>query len=497
MQLRPYQETALAETLANLDKRPVLVAPTGSGKTTMGVAVAQGFRLLWIAHRRELIEQAAERLRSVGRAPDIVCASIHGDVGDGETIVASVQTLARRKIPEADLTIIDECHHATSLSYLRITQSATRLLGLTATPFRLDGRGLRDAGFGAIVVAATPKELMHQGYLVRPGYWAPSSPDLDGIRIKHGDYDQEALALEMSKAKLVGDAVEHYKKIAPDTLAVAFCVNIEHSRIVAEAFEKSDIPAAVLSGETPTGERVAILEKFRRGEIKVIANCDVISEGFDLPEMQTVILLRPTKSLCRYIQMIGRALRPPGPAYVIDHANNYKEHGPVDQDIEYTLDAKIKKPKPPPMRTCPACYAILDGQPDVCPECGHIFEPKNTPPRVIEKEAGELVRISPYSERRERWYALYNDSPHMAVANYIAEYGREPVLAFTRFIVDEEGNRDYRRRAFAGFLDITGEDVDTWGRAHTEYRRVYGKAPEAFARARRALRDPEGAGSAL
>jgi superfamily II DNA or RNA helicase len=308
--LRPYHQRALDALRAVWQRNPVLVAPTGSGKTTIAAhlvagAVGRGRRVLFLAHRKELIDQAA--VRFLGYVPDvgIVKAGITPTPA-ARVQVASVQTLVNRTPPPADVVVIDECHHATAATYQTILgwyPTACRV-GLTATPFRTDGTGLGSAGFGDLVVAATPQELIDEGSLLEPRVFeAVETPDLKGVRTTGGDFAPGELALRVDTPKLIGDIVEAWKTYAADRLTVVFACTVAHSRHIVEQF--GDI-AAHLDGTTPADERDAILERFAAGDIRIVSNYGVLTEGWDVPAAGACVLARPTKSLGLFLQMAGQ-----------------------------------------------------------------------------------------------------------------------------------------------------------------------------------------------
>lgn len=410
VELRDYQARAVdgvRDAFRSGARAPLLVAPTGAGKTVMfsyithGTA-ARGKRAMILVHRRELIRQASAKLDAAGVA--------HGIVAPGHTPtrdlvqVASVQTIARRlgdpRYPAPDLIVCDEAHHAIAGQWAQVVAAypAARILGVTATPQRLDGRGLGiEAGgcFDALVMGPTMGDLMAAGYLTPCRIFAPAeAPDLSGVRIKGGDYDTRGLEGAMSGARVVGNAVEHYARHAPGLPAILFSPSVAHAEATAAAFRAAGWRAVAASGATPTPERDAAIAGLGTGAVQVLCSCDLISEGLDVPAVGAVILLRPTKSLGLYLQQVGRGLRPaPGKTHllVLDHAGNTLAHGLPEAEREWTLAGKAKKrgEQPPPTRQCPACFAV-HAPAAACPECGHAYAAK---PREIETVDGTLAEI--------------------------------------------------------------------------------------------------------
>jgi len=411
IQLRDYQQTAIEgvrEAFRAGHRAPLLVAPTGAGKTVMFGFVAsetakRGRRVLILAHRRELIRQASRKLTETG-VP-------HGIIAPGNTPtrdlvqVASVQTLGRRinRADAPDLIVIDEAHHAVAGQWAQIIAAypQARLMGVTATPERMDGRGLGvGAGgcFDSLVMGPAVADLVTGGFLTPTKIWAPSeAPDLSGVRTRGGDYDAGALADAMAKPQIVGDAVAHYQKHAPGQPAILFSPSVAHAEAMAEAFRAAGIRAVAASGATEASKRDAAIAGLATGAVQVLCSCDLISEGLDVPAVGAVILLRPTKSLGLYLQQVGRGLRPaPGKAHlvVLDHAGNTLRHGPPEMPREWSLAGRPKKKRDqddaPPARQCPECFAVHAPAP-CCPECGHEYKSGG---REIEHVAGELSEVT-------------------------------------------------------------------------------------------------------
>jgi len=410
VQLRDYQERAIEgvrDSFRQGHKRTLLVSPTGSGKTLMFSYISAGMarndkRIVIIAHRRELLKQISAALKNVGVKHAILAAGTMG-LPRANVVVASVFTLARRlaKFPEPDLIIGDEAHHFTPDStWGKVVQAFpnARVLGVTATPERLDGKGL-GLLFDDMVMGPTVAELTEQGFLSPAEVYAPSKPDLSRARTRMGDYVTKDLEDTMDKPSITGSAVAHYTKLAAGRRAVAFCVSVKHAKDVAEDFRLAGYHASHVDGGMDERERDGILAKFEAGEIQILTSCDLISEGFDLPAIEVAILLRPTKSLSMYLQQVGRAIRPsPGKekTIVLDHAGNTKMHGFIDEHREWQLTADSARKKrtaeevAATIRSCPKCFAEHRPSP-VCPRCGHVYQLKS---RKVQQVDGELVQIS-------------------------------------------------------------------------------------------------------
>lgn len=387
--LRPYQVAAIEQVRAALKshaRRVVVVLPTGAGKTSVAAEIIasadrKGSRVWFIAHRQELILQARDRLRQWGIEPGVIWAQEPMDL-DRMVQVVSLQTLTRRlrdgKVKaDAAVIIVDECHHATASTYRAVLDLHPEaiVLGLTATPCRADGTGLVDV-FEHVVIGVQPGELERDGFLVKPTVFAGASPNLGGVHIRRGDFDATELAAAVNGAGLTGKIVEtHELRVGRGKRTIAFAVDVEHSQSIAEAFRQAGYRAEHLDGATDTEERAAKLGALRRGEIEILTNCSLFGEGLDVPDLDAVILARPTKSLALYLQQCGRVLRPaPGKerAVILDHGGNVERHGWPTADRPWSLEGKKKRDGAgeAPTRECPECEAIIPLGCTVCPECG-------------------------------------------------------------------------------------------------------------------------------
>ena len=409
MQLRPHQTKAIEDLRAAYGagyKAPVLVMGTGGGKTaTSSViirsAVARGRRVWFMAHLREILDTTSAKLTAEGIDHGYIMAGRQYDPSPAVHVVM-VQTAARRldKLPRPDLIVIDECHLAVAATYRQVVDAVGNpaLLGLTATPARLDGRGLVEM-FDTLVQSCDTAQLQADGLLVPIRYYAPSRPDLTGVRTIGGDYAQGQLANAMNKPSITGDAVAHYRKLAHGRPCVVFCTNVAHAHDTCAHFREAGYRAVAISGETATDERTGALERLKGGELDVVVNCQLWVAGVDCPAIGCVILLAPTKSLTKYLQSIGRGLRThPGKTdlVVLDHAGNAFTHGLPTEAREWTLDGAKKRARDAeavePVRQCEHCYYVHAPAP-VCPNCGHVHPVKERKLRQTEGELAELTEI--------------------------------------------------------------------------------------------------------
>lgn len=415
VQLRPYQVAAIEELrrrLAAGQRRVLLVAPTGAGKTVMfsamvAAAVARGRRALVIVHRRELVEQAVDKLLQAGVEAGVILAGVPPRP-ELPVQVASVQTLgarqngkARRELPPADLIILDEAHHAVSPTWRRVLESYPDavMIGATATPWRTDKRGLADI-FQSHVLAATVSELIQNGSLSPYEAFAYDAPDLHEVPVVAGEYNQAALSLACNTSVLVGGVVSEYLSYGRGRRALLFAVSIEHSRAITAELLAHGVAAEHVDGTTPKLERAATLRRLAAGETHVVCNVGCFTEGFDSPGVEICILARPTMSLSLHLQMCGRGLRPaPGKkrALLVDHGGNFLRHGLPDDERDYSLTATPKRVAD--INTCPLCRAVFgrirdDGS---CPKCSEII----APPREVREEQARKEKERIEGERIE------------------------------------------------------------------------------------------------
>lgn len=417
VQLRDYQKNEMVdpvrERLRSGVSRIVVQGPTGCGKRYIfnfmaTEAARRGKRVMIVVHRHELLQQASRGLDEV--------AAPHGIIASGCTMtndliqVASIGTLVRRlqKLPEPDLLIFDEAHHATAGTWRKVIDAwpNAKMIGLTATPCRLDGQGLDDI-FEDLVIGPSVRELIDGGHLADYQLYAPPiGIETEGVRTRGGDYAQNELAKAVDKPTITGNAVEHYLKICPGRQAIAFCVSIDHSKHVVASFRQAGVRAEHLDGSETKHRREQVISRFARGEIKVLSAVDLFQEGLDVPGAEVAIILRPTQSLGMYLQMVGRVLRAApgkGQAIILDHAGCALKHGLPDEDREWSLEGRKKKAKGqqeqgPAVTQCPQCFACHGPAPK-CPSCGHVYE---TQGREIEEQAGELQQVDPQELKRQR-----------------------------------------------------------------------------------------------
>jgi DNA repair protein RadD len=364
--LRPYQERAISDLRAQYQagkRAPVLVLPTGAGKTVVAAeiiraSIARGNRVLFLVHRQELLTQSVNKLESAG-VTDLRIIQAGGSLGSptAPVTVASIPTLTRwtERQPAADLVIVDESHHVVAKTWKRLADhySASLLLGLTATPQRADGKPLGDI-FDSIVVGATVRELTDLGHLVPCRVYAPPQ--------------------ELETGKMALDPVEAYQKHGEGQRAVVFCVTVEHAEKCAENMNAAGIRTGIIHGKLSADTRKQTLAALDSGSLDAITSCHVLTEGWDSPRVAVCILARKPQHTGLYLQMAGRVLRPsPGKTHatLIDLCGSVHDHGPPDLEREYSLGGKgISKPDRDLIRQCPACGGVFRAGPLMCPLCG-------------------------------------------------------------------------------------------------------------------------------
>lgn len=418
--LRPYQQTAEHEArlaLAGRKRRVVLYLPTGGGKTLTATsiitkAVAKGRKVVLLANRKQLVQQTSAVLTRYGIAHGILQAENTRSL-DAQVLIASIDTVHVRGLPaDVGLIIIDECHGvAGSEKYRKLLAkyNALPVVGLSATPFAAGMAKhydeLRGPLFEELIVGATITDLIADGYLVDCDIYAPSEPDLAKVRSTKGmdgllDYAQSDLEEATDKPELIGDIVSHWRKLAAGKQTVVFACSIPHSKHIVEQFQAAGVVADHIDYHCDDEERAAILDRFARGETMVLSNVALLSEGWDCPATEVMILARPTRSLIRFIQMVGRVLRPADGktrALLLDHSGSTARLGHPCDDLPLELDdgkpkaaGKQEKserreslPKP-----CPSCKFMRPAGVHACPKCGFAPERRSD----VETADGQLVK---------------------------------------------------------------------------------------------------------
>jgi superfamily II DNA or RNA helicase len=356
--LRPYQIEGIRKIFEAwnpniLNHRNVLFQmPTGTGKTTVfseivRKATIKNKKVLIVVHRIELVEQIADRLSQFNVDTGIISAKQKPNP-ECDVQVATIQTLSRRSYPPADIIIIDECHHSKASTYKTLWDiyPEARFLGVTATPVRINGDGFEDL-FEILIPLGRLSSFFEHGYLARIKHLVGCIPDLSKVKQRMKDYDIKMLRNVMLDNSIMANLIDSYHKFAQGKKMIVFAVDVKHSKEIVQRYLDAGISAAHVDANTPKKDRISILEKFKTGEILVLSNVDIVSEGFDVPDCEAVQLARPTKSLVLYLQQVGRCMRPAkGKEFglVLDNAGLWLEHGLSYIDRDWLLEG-VKKTK--------------------------------------------------------------------------------------------------------------------------------------------------------
>ena len=379
-QLRPYQKELVnkaRKSIANGSKGVLIQSPPGSGKSVVIAEIAKlttenNGQVLFIVHRKELVEQITKTFKK----HEIDMNKVRID-----TVMRTRNRLER--IREPTVIITDETHHSRAKTYKEIYEHFPKAwrLGFTATPWRMNGKGFEDI-YDEMIRGKSVQWLIDNNSLAPFDYYSVNLADLNQLKKSStGDYTKKSMDNAVTNA-VYGDAVEHYKKLAKDQQAILYAHSVEASKGFAKAFKQKGIKAVHADAKTPKKEREKIMDDFRNGKIKVLCNVDLISEGFDVPDCNVVILLRPTASLVLHMQQSMRSMRykPKKQAIIIDHVANYAKHGIPTTEHEWSLKAREKKnintdnKNSIPLKECPNCFGVVESKEKICPLCGHEFE---------------------------------------------------------------------------------------------------------------------------
>jgi len=481
--LRPYQTQLIdlaRKSFVDGHHAPLIVAPTGSGKTVIFADICRGAverknRVLVIVHRREIMEQTRAKLYDLG--------VIAGQIAPGRpptadmVQVAMIQTLVRRlsTVRRPDLIILDEAHHCVNANShgraLNYWREVPRM-GFTATPARLSGEGLNEM-FDDLILGPTIAELVKGGFLSYPILYAPPG-QLADYHVRRGDFDTDEQQKVMSTRSIVGDVIDHYRRHFNGLPAICFCANVEHSKLMAARFSDAGYTALPVYGDMPDGDRETALKGLATGAVQVVTSCDLISEGFDTPAVAGVIMLRRTMSLGLYLQQAGRSLRPfPGKtrAIVLDHCGNYALHGHVLAERDWSLNSQRRDPRKeraPTTTSCPRCYGVWPGTPKTCPGCGFVFAeapaPKGRDFKTIE---GELVEAMPDLPPQD----AASMAAFIARAQSMDARTRQRALLGKAFELVPGGEADHRRLALLAKAAGNKPSWVRWATRFVEQRR--------------------------
>ena len=411
MEDREYQLRAVGELRqALLDFGSVVYRlPTGGGKTVVAAEIAQKVyanrkRSLLMVHRRELVKQAIETISEAVPGVSVGVEAAGWPAQPWAMLqVGMVQSLVRRQISfNPDLIMIDEAHHVRAATWEKVLARwpGVPLIGFTATPERLDGKGL-GSHFATMVHGPEIQELVEAGWLAPTRTLRiPSGLSLEGVRQdKHGEYRESDLRERVTDT-VIASAVDAYCDYAMGRRAIFFGIHTRHSREVCDGLRARGVRAEHVDGTDSTARRDRIMQLFRTGGIDVVGNVDIISEGFDAPACDVVMLGRATRSVTRFLQAAGRAMRwgPGKTALVLDLVGCTYELGLPDEVRHWSLeDGEIQSKQAPTTKECPRCFTVFYGR--VCPGC-HLALKEPMPLPAVAQVRSELVEATP-SKRRE------------------------------------------------------------------------------------------------
>ena len=434
MLLRPRQQSFVERSVSALNEigNALSVAPTGAGKTVMfseiiGRLLADtSLKALVLAHRDELTEQNRAQFQKVNPSVTTSVYDATNKSWEGQVTFAMVPTLAREEnldtMPTMGLLIIDEAHHSVAETYQRIINRAKklnencRIFGVTATPNRSDGMGLRRV-FTNVADHISVGELVVTGNLVTPRTFVMEvgvTKKLSSVNKRGGEFDMEAVE-EILNTQLINDEViNHWKEKAGDRQTVVFCSTVAHAEAVTEAFSQNGINAVLITGKLGSREREERLGEYARGDAQVVVNVAVLTEGWDHPPTSSVVLLRPSSAKSTMVQMIGRGLRTvdarlyPGvfksDCVILDFGTSSLTHGTLEEDAK--LD-DIPKDGETLKMNCPSCGSSIPLSSTECPICGHAFERTARERETV--SSVRMMEINLLNRSHFEWVDLFGD----------------------------------------------------------------------------------------
>lgn len=407
MQLRPYQEKAidlLTEKIKEGKRKIVLVIGCGGGKTNIACeiirrGVKRGNKTVFLAHRRELVTQCRDRLKLYNISGSLI---LGGHKRDYTNIVqiASVQSLLRNELPPCKIVFVDECHTSTSDGYKELIEQyhsqGSVIIGLTATPFRTDKKGL-GLIYEDYVQPIMNSELVAQKAVLPTKVYGSGGISSKKFKKKMGEYVAEDVLKAFDTDKVYINLINNYRHFADNLQTIVFCQNVEHSIKTRDCFREYGYTAEHIDAETSDEERDRIIKEYREGKITILTNYGILAEGFDVPSTKAVIMNCATTSRIKWIQACGRCQRLDGVktfGIVIDMADNWKRFGQPEDDIIVELhppERKVKGEGVAPVSLCGQCYFIMSNKAQVCPECGWV-KPKKSAKQIKEELFVELTK---------------------------------------------------------------------------------------------------------
>lgn len=478
-ELRDYQVKIIDEARELMKsgcKSFLITSPTGSGKTVLTAhmlqtAAAKGMDSLFLVHRRELIKQSVLTFSSVGVRHGIISANFPSDPFP-HIQLGSVGTVGNRihKIRKPKLVIWDECHHLAAASWAKIFNAYPDAfhIGLTATPERLDGKGLRPF-FGEMIRGPEVEWLIQEGYLCNYVIYAPPAPKaMENVHVRMGDFVKSEVNEIFNKPHILGDSLKIYGRHCHQKRAVVFCPSVIHSQNLVSTFKAGNLRAEHVDGGTEDIIRDSAIKKFKEGALDILSNVGLFGEGFDVPAIDAVIDTSPTLSLSAYLQRFGRCLRPaykkgmplatreerlaaiaasekPFATY-LDQAGNVMRHGLPDEVRDWSLDGCPRGKRNSTnlsVKMCEKCFAANPAGTKACKFCGTEFLIQS---RVIEQVEGDLVKIDPDEIRRNRMREQGAVRSEDDLVQYALKKGYKRPHAWARHILIARANAEEKRK---------------------------------------------------
>lgn len=449
MLLRPRQKELVSKTIDALytHGNTLAVAPTGAGKTIMLSAVLGRMfernieRACVLAHRDELIFQNQDKFKRVNPGLSTSIFNANEKSWNSDVTFAMVQTLAcesnLQSLPSLDALVIDEAHHARADSYMRIIETAQqrnpklKLLGMTATPNRGDKKGLRPI-FSNVADQITVRELIASGHLVPPRTFVMNigvQEELSKVRKTTLDYDMGAVADILNTRPINEAVVQHWKEKVGERQTVVFCSTVEHARDVMLCFCQAGIATAMIWGNMAEQERSKTLDAYSKGDLQVIVNVAVLTEGWDHPPTSCIVLLRPSSYKSTMIQMIGRGLRTVDPVecpgiikkdcIVLDFGTSTFMHGSLEQEVQMD-DCRIEGDAP--YKNCPDCSAQVPLASKECSLCGHVWE-SSSEAEITQTAQFQMTEIDILQSSSFLWCDLRGDEQYFIATGFEAWSG--------------------------------------------------------------------------
>lgn len=489
-ELRDYQTTALEqvkEAARRGVRRMMLQMPTGAGKTRLAAEIVNGAqskkkRVIFTVPAISLVDQTMEMFYAEGIRDVGVIQANHERTDWRQPIqIASVQTLMKRTIPQADVVLRDEAHKLFKFDtdWMKLPSwEQVPFIGLSATPWT---KGL-GRHYQQLIIGTTTRELIDKGWLSRFRVFAPSHPDLSGVGDVAGDYNAEQLAVAMNREPLTADAVETWLKYADGRPTICFAVDCAHAQALQKKFTDAGVPTGYMDAYTPLLERSAIRRQFERGDITVLCNVDIMGFGMDWPEVSCISYCRPTRSEIRFVQNIGRGLRKhesKQDLLILDHSDTTLRLGFVT-DIHHDVlhggkERKLVEVKPKPLpKECKKCHYLRPPGNAACPNCGHKAEPKASDIQHGNGELREYTELPSYKKPARKKFTPEDKAQCYAeMKGYALERGFKPGWAYHKFHLMFEC---YPSNGLADVAAVTpSEKMRSWCK-HVNIRYAMGKA---------------------